>query len=644
MTQPPQPPNEPPQGGFGAPQDPPPGGFGAPQDPPPGGFGKAPEPNNPSYGYPQTPPQTPPPAQPPTQPAGQPQVAPPQTPPPPPQGQPGQPQGQPNYGYPQAPQAPGTPPPGQPQGYGYPGQPTQPYGQQAPYNQQPPYGAYQQPGTMPMAPQAGAPASGGSKLSGQMKIIIGAVVAIALIVGGGVFYASTSGKDDTEASSEGSTGGGKGGEEKKGGDEQGPSGPGSEKVPTNTSATVSMQIPQPEVPKDDVWSIKGSWLTDDVYAKAGVNEIVGYNPTDGKELWTLPLAGQTCAGSREVTKDGVVAVAYEEAKRTKKGDHQTCSQISAVDLKDGRKLWTKSIDEGSSKARIEELTISGNTVAVGSSAGGAAFDIADKGKLLWEPTVGDECQDEGYAGGEQLVVVQKCGDYGDEKLKIQLLDPKTGDDKWTYPVTPGVDNAKIISTRPVVFGQDTQEITASGVTDAFSLDDKGRLRAKISLPDGKYDHDCEVNVVYACSSLAVGNDKLYVPTRQHKGGGDGYSQTNEIISFSLETGKTTGDRADAGENGEMFPIRMDGGNILAYKDAGYDKGAQVVSLNGKTMKETKLLETPAAESVGSAISSMVPKSNELLYGNGKLYLGKELISKPYSKDEKEYTALGFVAQ
>ncbi|MFG2501418.1 PQQ-binding-like beta-propeller repeat protein [Streptomyces sp. NPDC048441] len=627
MTQPPQPPNEPPQGGFGAPQDPPPGGFGAPQDPPPVGFGKAPEPNqnqNPSYGYPQTPP----PAQPPT-------------PPPPPQGQP-------TYGYPQAPQAPGTPPPGQPQGYGYPGQPGQaPYGQQQPqYGQQPPYGAYQQPSTMPMAPQPGAPGSGGSKISGQMKIIIGAVVAIALIVGGGVFYASTSGKDDTEASSEGSSGGtkGGGGGDEKGGGEQGPSDPGKEKVPANTSATVSMQLAQPEVPKDDVWSIKGSWLHDGIYAKAGVNKVVGYDSTTGKQVWTLPLAGQTCAGSPEVTKDGIAAVAYEEAKRTKKGDHQTCSQISAIDLKSGTKLWTETIEEGSEAARVEELTISGNTVAAGSSAGGAAFDIANKGKHLWEPTPGDTCQDEGYAGGEQLVAVQKCGDYDDEKLKIQLLDPTSGKVKWTYPVTPGVDNAKIISTRPVVFGQDTQDITATGVTDAFSLDDKGGLRAKISLPDGKYDHNCEVNVVHDCSSMAVGNDKLYVPTRQHDGGGDGYSQTNEIVAFSLATGKTTGDRADAGEDGEMFPIRMDGGNILAYKDAGYNKGAQVVSLNGKTLKETKLLETPAAESVGSAISSLVPKSNELLYSDGTLFLGKELISKPYSKDEKEYSALGFVAK
>ncbi|MEU4998318.1 PQQ-binding-like beta-propeller repeat protein [Streptomyces sp. NPDC021622] len=612
MTQPP-PPNEPPQGGFGA-----------PQDPPPAGFGKAPEPNpNPGYGYPQAP-GTPPPAQPPT-------------PPPPPQGQP--PQGQPNYGYPQAP---GTPPPGQPQGYGYPGQPGQP-GQ--PYGQQPPYGAYQQqPPTMPMAPQPGSPGgSGGGGLSGQMKIIIGAVVAIALIVGGGVFYATTSGKDDTEASSEGSSGGKGGDGEKKGGGGSAQGGPGKEKVPANTAGKIVMQLPQPEVPKDDVWSIKGSWLTEGVYAKAGVNKIVGYDSATGKELWTRPLKGQTCAASPEITKDGVAAVAYEEAKRNKSGDHETCSQISGIDLKNGELLWTEEVKEGSSAARVEELTISGSTVAVGTSAGGAAFGAAN-GDHLWEPEVGSKCQDEGYAGGEQLVAVRKCGDYDDEKLSIELLNSKSGDAEWTYPVTPGVDNAKIISTNPVVYGQDTQEITSSGATDVFSLDDGGKLRAKISLPDGKYDHNCEVNVVHDCTSIAVGNDKLYVPTRQHDGGGDGYSQTNEIIAFSLATGKTTGDRADAGEDGEMFPIRMDGGNILAYKDGGYNKGSQVVSIDGKTMKETKLLETPAAEAVGSAISSMVPKSNELLYGDGKLFLGKELISKPYSKDEKEYTALGFVAE
>ncbi|MFH8990924.1 PQQ-binding-like beta-propeller repeat protein [Streptomyces sp. NPDC017940] len=633
MTQPPQPPNQPPQGGFGA-----------PQDPPPQGFGKAPEPG---YGYPQAPqppqaPQSPPPAAPPSAP---------QSPPPP--------QGQPDYGYPQVPQAPGTPPPpapgtpppayaqptqaafpavGQqppPPGYGYPGYPGQPGPQQG-------YG-YPQPPTMPMQPQ---PGGGGKKPNKQMTIIVAAVAAIALIVGGGVFYAAT--KDgDKNNSAKGDDG--KGGKD-KGGDKNEPpagGGPAKEKAPANTTAKVGFQVPAPEVPKDDIWSVAGSWLTDDTYVKSGYvgkakdHALIGYDPASGKERWTIPLSGETCAVSKEVTDEGIAAVVYKDAKSTKANKYPDCSEVSAVDLKSGRKLWTENVEVSGSKVEFEEIAISGDTVAAGAGTGGtgAAWDMS--GKLRWKPQLGDKCKDAGYAGGEQLVAVRKCGDYDSPKLKIQLLDPKSGKEKWSYPLSPGVDNAKIISTNPVVFGQDTGEITASGATDVFSLSNTGKLRARIKLEDGKYSHDCEVNKWASCSAIVVGNDKLYVPTRQHDAGGSDYGFTNEIIAFSLATGKTTGDRADAGDDGEMFPMRMDGGNVLAYKNGGYNKGAKVVSLDGKSMKETTLLETPATESVSSAISGMVPKSNELLYTNGNLFMGKKLISKPYSKDDKEYIALGF---
>ncbi|MFE6398822.1 outer membrane protein assembly factor BamB family protein [Streptomyces alboflavus] len=640
MTQPPQPPNQPPQGGFGAPQDPPPGGFGAPQTPP-----------QPGYGYPQAP-QTPPPAAPAAPPAA------PQTPPPPPQGQP-------NQGYPQAPGAPGTPPPaapgtpppsyaqptqaafpavGQQPGYGYPGQPGQP-GQPAP---QQGYG-FPQPPTMPMQPQPGG-GGGGKKPNKQMLIIVAAVAAIGLIVGGGVIYAGSKKDDDKKNSADG--GDGKGGKGKKGGSDGPPAagGPAKEKVPANTSAKVGFQVPAPAVPKDSVWSVAGSWLTDDTYVKSGYtgkdkdHALIAYDPASGKQKWTIPLAGETCAVSKEITDEGIAAVVYKDAKSTKANKYPDCTQVSAVDLKSGKKLWTESVDGSGSPVEFEEITISGDTVAAGAGTGGtgAAWDMS--GKLLWKPKIGDECKDAGYAGGDQLVAVRKCGGYGDEKLKIQLLDPKTGKDKWTYPLTAGVDNAKIISTNPIVFGQDTEEITASGATDVFSLSNAGKLRARIKLEDGKYSHDCEVNKWASCKAIVVGNDKLYVPTRQHDAGGSDYGFTNEIIAFSLATGKTTGDRADAGDDGEMFPIRMDGGNLLAYKGGGYKKGAKVVSLDGKSMKETTLLETPATESVSRAISGMVPKSNELLYTGGNLFFGKKLISKPYSKDDKEYIALGFTTQ
>ncbi|MGW1890235.1 outer membrane protein assembly factor BamB family protein [Streptomyces sp. NPDC002004] len=620
--QPPQPPNEPPQGGFGAPQDQPPGGFGAPQPPqtPPPGQppqtpppGQTPPPPGPGYGYPQAPPQTPPPAQPPY---GYPQ-----------QGAPGQPP----YGYPQqgAPGQPPTVPAGQPPtmpagpGYGYPQQ------------QQPQYGAYPPP-TVPMQTQG---SGGGSKFGNPIVLIVGvAVLVIALIVGGGVWYASSSGGDDPNVSSGGATGGG--GKDKKGGGDD-KAAEATEKAPANPSAKVLFQLPAPAVPKDHIDSVKGSWLTDTVYAKAGLYKVVGYDPDSGSTKWTLPLPGETCGYSREITKDGLSAVISEGAKRNAKGDHQFCSEVTVFNVNTGAKVWTKSID-ADQQVKFEEVTITGNTVAAGSGlTGGAAFDLKT-GKVLWQPKAGN-CQDVGYAGGEQLVAVRKCGNFDDEKYEVQLLDPTDGKVKWSYKLPAGIDNAKILSTKPVVFGVDSGEVTATGVTDVFSLDDSGKLRIKITLGDGKYDGDCEVGHVWDCKGMVVGNDKLYVATKEHDGSGGGLNQTNEIVSFSLATGKTTGDRVDAGDDYTIFPVRMDGGNVIAYKDGPYDKGSQIVSVDGSTTKATKLLETPATESVQDAVSSMVPDSAELLYHDGRLFFGKDLISKPYSADEKEYTVLGFGA-
>ncbi|MFF2505194.1 PQQ-binding-like beta-propeller repeat protein [Streptomyces sp. NPDC058067] len=638
MTQPPQPPNEPPQDGFGKPQDPPPVGFGKPQDPPPAaGFGAPQEPPAGGFGAPQAPPPggfgapTPPPAQQPGY--GYPQA--PQTPPPaqPPAAPPTPPQGQPGYGQPQPPAPqygyPGQPPQGQPpQGYGYPGQ------------QPPQYGAYPPPVTTPMQAAGGG---AGKKISNQMMIIIGAVVAVALIIGGGVWYSASSGGDKTNASSAGPTGGGgKGGGENKGGSGGTTSGGQSqEKAPANTSAQVLMQLPQTEVPKDEVFSVKGSWLTDTTYAKAGVGEIVGYSAVTGKKSWTLPLSGQTCGGAPEVTQDGLSAVISEAAPRTpKKYEYQPCTQITVFNVDTGKKLWTKSVGSGGRDIPFKELSITGSTLAAGGGYdGGAAFDIKT-GKILWQPQTGS-CEDVGYRGGEQLVAVRKCGDYGDEKHEVQLLDAATGKPKWTYKIPAAVNVISVVSSKPVTFVIATGEEVQ--MSDLFSLDDAtGRLRTKISLEKDKYDFDCEVGEIHGCKAITVGNDRVYMPTRQHDGGGSS-GQTNEIVSFSLQTGKPTGDRVDGGEY-EIFPVRMDGGNILAYKDGPYDKGAEIVTIDPKSLQQKTLLVTPATESVTSVISSMVPKSSELLYTNGRLVMSKNLISKPYTADEKEFEAVAFAAQ
>ncbi|MGD1220088.1 PQQ-binding-like beta-propeller repeat protein [Streptomyces krungchingensis] len=612
MSQPPPPPpnqppsNEPPQGGFGAPQDPPPGGFGAPQDPPPGGFG-APTPpppaQGPGYGYPQTPPP--------------PQTAPPAAP-------------QQPYGYPQ------TPPPAQP-GYGYPGQQPQ-YG--AP-GQQAPYG-YPQQQTMPMQPQAPQGGGGGRKVNSQLVIIVAAVVAVALIVGGGVWYASSSGKDDKNTA--GTSGGSKGGKDGKGDGTSGGSTGGKEKVPSDTSAELLFQVPAPAVKNDSSATTVGSWLTDKVYVKSGNAEVDGYDPKTGAKVWTIKLPGPVCQASRHATEANRTAIIYEPAMPTKEDPSHGCSQLAALDLDAGKKLWTKTLKSGDQLVNIDNVTVSGNTVAAGSTSGGGAFDIST-GKALWAPKPTDSCYDAGYGGGEKLVAVRKCGEYGSTRqLHIQTIDPKSGKVLSEYKMSPGIEYASVVSTDPLVVAADVGDSAGdgSGISDFFSIDNKtGKLRTKISAPGKTYAARCDgISRIEYCSGLAVGNDKLYIPTEEHDGTGE-YSRTNEIVAFDLSTGKQTGQRGDAGDGYTITPLRMDGTNLLAYKRPPYDKGGQVVSFDGTSFKETKLLENPAGESVRDAESSMLPEYAEFIYRDGRLYMSQVYAHKPSSADDKEYLVVAF---
>ncbi|WP_250399413.1 outer membrane protein assembly factor BamB family protein [Streptomyces cellostaticus] len=676
MTQPPPPPNQPPpQGGFGPPQDQPPAGPetpGAPATPPPAPETPATPPAG--QGTPATPPagpQGPPapettPAAPPAPAAppglqkgpqpgyGYPQA--PQAPqaPQPPQPQPGYgyPQApQPGYGFPQAPQAPQPPQPGygfpqapqapqppQPQpGYGYPGAQPNPYAQPAPpmgpYAQQPGYG-YPGGPTVPMPAPPGR--SGGGRNTTALVIIVAAVVAIALIVGGGVWYAKSTGgdgkKDETASSS-----GGKGGKDDTTG---GTSAGGTEKVPSDPASKVLFQVDMPQT-KDTVVT-SGSWLTDSVYAKSGVAEIVGYNPAAGTEMWTVKLPGPVCTASKHVTEDNKTAVVFQP-RMPKKGSSEGCSQVAAIDLDKGTRLWTKTVKNGDYEANLHNVTVSQHTVAVGSSNGGAAFDIGT-GKALWQPKPEDSCVDAGYGGGPKLVAVRKCGSYGDRQLHIQTIDPTSGKVISDYRMTAGIEYAGIVSTDPLVVAADVGDSAddGSGISDYFSIDNKtGKLLTRISAPSDTYAGRCDsITRVEDCREVVAGNGRLYVPTEEHDGDGD-YSKTNEIVVFDLATGKQTGQRAEAGDGYTLSPLRMDGGNLIAYKHPPYNKGGRIVTLGGPSFKATTLLENPATESVRRAEVTMLPEYAEILYGKGRLYMSAVYAHK--STYGKDYLLLAFGA-
>ncbi|MFD6201172.1 outer membrane protein assembly factor BamB family protein [Streptomyces rubiginosohelvolus] len=618
---PPAPPAGPPAGGFGAPQDPPPGGFGQPTPPPADPFGKQPQ-------QPQQPPAAPP----------QPPAAP-QQPPAAPQGAPAG-----GYGTPPPP-APGsypTPPAPQPNGYGYPQAPQPGYGYpQAPGQPQQPYGYP----TQPMQPQYGAPqpaGNGGKKFSTQMQIIVAAAVAVVLIIGAGVIYSATSGdggKD--EASSSGSTGG-----EGKGGEGSGLAG-GSEKVPANTKSKVAFQVPQPVV--KDIVTVEGSWLTDKAYVKSGINEINGYDRDKGTKLWSFPLPGEVCTTSRHVSKDDKTAIVFQETKPTKENKYPSCNQVGVIDLAAGKLLWSKSVTSatgGDRPVTFDEVTLSGTTVAAGGTSGGAAFKLAD-GAELWKPKTGaDGCYDRGYAGGEALAVVRKCGTYDSPQLTVQALNPTTGAPLSSYQMPAGVEYAHIISTKPLVVAADVGDTAGdgSGISDFFSIDAAtGKLKVRIPADAEKYAGDCDSTEVEKCQNMAVGNNRLYLPTERHDGTSE-YGDTNEVVAFDLDTGKLLGGRADAGDRHILTPLRMDGTSIIAYKEAPYDKGGQVVSIDGETFKQTTLMENPDDEAVRKAEKRFsIGSGAELLYSEGQLYMSAKSVHKPstVTPDEKVYLVVAY---
>ncbi|WP_078914167.1 PQQ-binding-like beta-propeller repeat protein [Streptomyces sp. NRRL S-37] len=621
MTQPPPPPNQPPQQpGFGPPQ--PPAAPGGPD------LNKAPEPG---YGYPQAPPAAP------------------QT----PAGPPAAPQ-EPGYGYPQAPQTPAAPPaapqgpgygyPQQPPaaaGYGYPGQPQQPaaYGQPGPYGQ-PGYG-YPQPPTMPMQPQ---PGGGGKKFNAQAAIIVSAVAAIALIVGAGVWYASSSGKDDDKKTSA-ESGDGKNKTNGGGGEGGGGSSEAKEKAPADTGSKVLFQVPAPKTPKDvTTISTSGSWLTDTVYAKSGIAEIVGYDRAKGTEKWKIDLPGPVCEATHRVTEDNKTAITFKPAMPTK-GNPQACTQVAVIDLEAGKELWTKTAKSGTTPVSFNNVTIGGGTVAAGSTSGGAAWDIAS-GEQLWAPKTSDSCYDSGYGGGEKLVAVRKCGSYDQRRLHIQNIDPKSGKVIAEYKMDEGIEYAAVVSTDPLVVAADVNESAGdgSGISDFFSIDNKtGKLRTRISAPGEEFGARCDgIYKLEKCSGLVVGDDRLYIATEEHEVGGESYSQTNEIVVFDLATGKQTGQRADAGDDYTIVPLRMDGGNLLAYKRPPYDKGGQIVSIDGGTFKQTTLMENPATETVRDVEARMSPEYSEILFSQGGLYMS-DIYASDFSSasDEKEYLVIAF---
>ncbi|MEU9110328.1 hypothetical protein AB0D04_00705 [Streptomyces sp. NPDC048483] len=426
-----------------------------------------------------------------------------------------------------------------------------------------------------------------------------------------------------------------------GGSDGGKGGAGAEKP--GPQAKMLGQVPMAKV--SELTGSKGMWATKKNFVKADLKKIVGYPLDGGKAQWTVPLGGEICWSSPRPTPDGLIGVVFKNDK----DDPAVCTEIGLVDLNSGKMRWHKQALDGTSSQMFDEVTIGGGTVAAAGTNVSAAWTVG--GKPLWKPS-DKKCQDTGYAGGgDKLIAVRDCGETKHPKVDIQTIDPRTRAVKSSYKLPAGTETAHVVSVDPLVVAVDDGKAQGgSSVSEFVSIDDsaaQGKLLAKISAKGGKYgkyEAECPANEADRCSQLAVSKKAgaLYLGTRDPL---DASSDAeNDIVAFSLKTGKQTG-KIEGAEDGRLLPIGVDeDGQVIAYQEADdvSEKAGAVWRIDPASNKKTQVQQNPAA---GLAAEAQFDSDRELLYANDRLYLGSDYVRAPASYDKgKQVLAVVFGAK
>ncbi|MEV0323331.1 hypothetical protein ACIBKX_11890 [Streptomyces sp. NPDC050658] len=393
------------------------------------------------------------------------------------------------------------------------------------------------------------------------------------------------------------------------------------------------QVPMAKV-KDMVGAM-GMWTTDKNFVKADLKKIVGYPLAGGKPEWTVPLGGEMCWSSPKPTKEGLVAVLFQNDKK----DPSVCTEVGLVDLNKGKLLWQKqATDEYGSAQMFDEVTIGGGTVAAAGSMTDAGWKVS--GEPLWKPS-DDKCPVEGYAGSDdKLIALRDCGEVDSPQLSLQTVDPATKAPKSTYKLPAGTEYAHVVSTDPLVVGADGGDAKkgSSGASEFLTIDDsgaQGKLLSTISTVGGKYGKyklDCPSTEVTGCQQIAVTKDTLFLGTSEPSSPSSGAE--NDLVALDLKTGKQKG-KAEGVEEGPLTPIGVaDDGKVIAYQEASVvdEAGGAIWSLDPTTYKKTKLQQNPSET---WEMEARFTTERRMLFAGDRFYIGGEHVTAPSTVFKKK---------
>ncbi|MFE3862696.1 PQQ-binding-like beta-propeller repeat protein [Streptomyces goshikiensis] len=191
----------------------------------------------------------------------------------------------------------------------------------------------------------------------------------------------------------------------------------------------------------------GQWVVGDAVVKSVWKSLVGYSVTDGKEKWKLDFQTEICARAGRTTADGKTVIAVREndsdtssCNRMKMIDLKTGKEGWTKEVaKEGAFDISSDID----------LSLDGDLVAVNRLIKSSVYKVST-GDRLFADNGGDGCQPGAYAlGNGKAIGVATCQD-ADRTVEVQGADPATGKKSWSYRLPKGFRVKSVYSVDPIV--------------------------------------------------------------------------------------------------------------------------------------------------------------------------------------------------
>ncbi|MGW6980327.1 outer membrane protein assembly factor BamB family protein [Streptomyces sp. NPDC054932] len=258
-----------------------------------------------------------------------------------------------------------------------------------------------------------------------------------------------------------------------------------------------------------VWETRPGMLV-----RARTDGLVAFNG-EGRRGWRLPAPERTplCALSR-TAPSGVGLLLYGESPGA-------CgSQVVAVDLAEGRRLWTR--DTGRAL-----VAVAGPAAVVADRDTVTGLDLRG-GRELWRVPVPADCTVKAVDGtADRAMYVEECGD----SARITAVDVRTGTRAWQTPLPTAsrLREVRVLSAAPPAVR--VTETAGTGTDAVLLFDDAGGARGSVpaSGPAG--------DLLSEPSPIVTGG-LLVTPVKQ--------GRRNGVSAYSLADGRRAW-HADAGD-------------------------------------------------------------------------------------------------